>query len=121
MNELPTIEELDEQYEQYAVLLLERIAERAEMIKLLKMATPEKIGQVREIIADLDDIIEDIEEFLELLDKSRRLTHKTETSALKLQANTDIIEKQMRRHLAENSPEKLELFEAMLEDDGKSH
>lgn len=113
--------ETDEEYLRESALLLERIQMREEMLQILKFATADKTAAVRDAIASLDKSIEATENIIEFIVERRRLIKQCEAHDQKTLALAEKMMAGLRRHLAENEPEKLELLEAMLEDDGKSH
>jgi hypothetical protein len=114
-------DETDEGYLRESELLLERIRMREEMVQILKFATLDKTAGVRDVIARLDKSIEATEHILELYDERRRLTRECEIQDQKTLALAEKMMAGLRKHLAENEPEKLELLDAILEDEGKSH
>lgn len=110
-----------EKYEQESAKLLEYLARRDEMIKLLKLATRPKIPMVREAIGELDEIIERTENIIAIAYKAYELRQQLWRDDMKLMAMCDAIKPELLKHVAENNPEKLEELEAMLSDDYRTH
>ena len=106
-----------EKYEQESAKLLEVLARRDRMIKLLKLATQPKIPMVRKAISRLDDIIEKTENIIEIAYKTYQLRQDLWRNDMELMAMCDAIKPELLKHVAENNPEKLEELEAMLSDD----
>lgn len=113
--------EYKEQYRSESAGLLKKIAEREEFAKLLKIAKPDKIADVRAVIARMDSYIEDTENILEMTAKLIKKTENAIKNENELLAKAEIIRKELIEHIKKNEPEKLELLEAMLSDDGSSH
>ncbi len=100
--------------------LIERLAKREDAVKMLKIAHPSKIGAVRDWIAQIDKGIKQTEEILEMIkdlhtEKYKYLQGLEETGKL-----ADIINKELRAHVAAHNPEKLEELDAMLSIDEES-
>jgi hypothetical protein len=110
----------EEDYKKETQRLLERIEQREELIGLLKIAKPEKIAELREVISRFDKSIEATEEIIlmteDLIQKRREYIESLKEALIM----SEKIEKGMREHFADQ-PEKLAQLEAMLEDKGKSH
>lgn len=121
VDEYEEVQEALADYEESAARLLDAVARRDEMVALLKIAQPSKRAAVRQCIADCNDVIERTENSLEYhtahVESARRMVR----HYLKLGALCDFLEPQLIAHVAENNPEKLELLEAMLSDDSKTH
>jgi len=113
--------EMDDDYLEEVEKLMETIEKREEMLKLLKVARLRHIPEIRECIAGLDKSIEATEHILELQAAKLRQEKILEEQLDELMTMTDQIEIEMREHLKKNKPEKLEMFEAMMSDDGTSH
>lgn len=110
-----------ENYERESANLLAKIGERDELVKLLKIAQPEKIAELRELITRYDKYIEDTEEIVAIqysIYQSRIDYWKQMTE---LEAMSDVIRPALLKHVAEHNPEKLEELEAMLSGDDKTH
>ena len=110
-----------EEYERESAFLLEKIGERDDFAKLLKIAKPNKIAQIRTLLAEFDDLIEKQEKLTEM---SLKLHHKLREKwrrETKLAAMREAVGPELLKHAAEHQPEKLELLEALLSDDFKSH
>ena len=109
------------EYEQASAKLLEKISQRDELVGLLKYAAPARIADVREGIARFDKFIDEGERYvasrydvyLKAIDLWRNY--------MELEKMTRIIEPELRKYIADNEPEKLELLDAMLSGDHKTH
>lgn len=110
----------EEDYKKESTRLLELISKREEMVRLFKVAKPERFAELREAISGLDKSIESTEKVIELLEE---LIQKRQNYTENLKETSIMAEKVlkgMREHFADD-PEKLAQLEAMIEDDGKSH
>lgn len=121
VDEYEEVQDALRKYEDSAAKLLDAIAERDELVAALKIAHPSKIAEIRELIAEWNSLIESAEELLQdellLVEKVRKLVR----TYLELNAMNKLIEPELIKHVAEHNPEQLELLEAMLNDDGKTH
>ncbi len=110
------IDKIDEDYQEEAASLLERIERREEMRELLKVAAPSKIPAIRAYIAKLDKIIEETEEIMEVLVKKRRLQAELEQEYEELDKMNKAIEPELLAYLEKNNPEAYEKLKAELEE-----
>lgn len=115
-----SIEELHEKNRKETENLLERIKLREEMVGLLKIAKPEKIADIRSAISRLDKSIEATEKIIEINNAIIRQKDEYTEQTIILSEMSEKILEEMREHFADD-PEKLEILEAMLEDDGKAN
>ncbi len=110
------------EYNRECAKLIELTERREEMINLLKIAKPSKIVEIREVIPRLDRLIKQTEEIIELSFELVRHKRDHVRRCRRLEAMMEIILPELRKHLAENAPEKLEQLEAMLDPQGnKTH
>ena len=113
--------ETTEEYLKESKILFDLVARREEMLRLLKMAQPANVSQARKVIAQLDNLIERTEEIMEMqraLFLKRRKADKNDAELLLVAEKIQI---ELREYVAKNKPEKLELLDAMLSDDDKTH
>jgi len=113
--------ETTEEYIEESKSLFELIERREEMLRILKIAQPEYIPEVQKAIAQIDDLIERTEELMEMHRKLYFMEIEIDKNDAELVEFTEKVDKALREYVAKNNPEKLELIEAMLSDDGKSH
>jgi len=109
------------EYEQASAKLLDKIGQRDELVGLLKYAVPTRIPEVREGIARFDKFIDEGERYVAMRYEVYQKAIDVWRAYMKLEKMTRIIEPELRKHIAENDPEKLELLEAMLSGDYKTH
>jgi len=102
-------------------ILLELVGRRKEMLRLLKTAPPENVSKVRNAIADIDESIERTEEIMALEREIFLKSQKAEKDLFDLVELAEKIEPELRAYLAKHHPEKLELHDQVLSDDGKPH
>jgi hypothetical protein len=113
--------EQTEEYKKEYEKLLAKLKRRAELAEFLKFAKREQIPAVRAAIAGIDKYIEQTEVILEI-QKNKFLAEKeVEEADEKVLAMAEVILPELRKHLAETDPEKLEIFDAIMSDDGRSH
>lgn len=110
----------EEELEKQTRRLLELIEQRDEVIKLLKIAKPAKIADLREGVSLFDKSIESIEKFIVMTEDLIQKRRDYIENIKELIIMTDKIEAGMREHFADQ-PEKLAQLDAILEDTGKSH
>lgn len=113
--------ETTEEYIKNYEILLDLVRRREEMHKLLKIAQPVNIPKVQKAIANIDEGIERTEEIMELEREIFLKEQKLEKDYEELEEMMNLIEPELRKHVAEHNPEKLELLDAMLSDDDKTH
>lgn len=120
VDEYEEVQDALARYEANSARLLDAIARRDEMVEFLKIAPPAKIAEARALVAKWNGLIEDLEKMLEqnldLVEKARSLVR----SYKELEALNDAVEPALLKY-AEEHPEKRELLEAILSDDGKTH
>lgn len=110
-----------EVYEKECAKLLAKVSQRDELVKLLKIARPEKLGELRASIAKLDAFIAHTEEIIAMhydIYQKRQDLWKQETELL---AISEAIRPELLKYVAQHNPERLEELEAMFSDDDKSH
>ena len=106
--------ELSEDYRRNAAKLIKFIEKRDEMKDLLKLATADKVADVKYCIAELDKIIERSEVILEMEYKICVLQKEQVGRYKKLDEVCDLIEPELIKYVTENNPEKLpELMEML--------
>lgn len=110
-----------EDYERESANLLTKISERDELVKLLKIAQPEKLTELRELITEYDKYIEDTEKIVASCYEVYQRRVEYWKIMTELEAMNDVIRPALLKHVAEHNPEKLEELEAMLSDDHKTH
>lgn len=115
------LEDAKAEYEKESARLLNTIKKREEMIGLLKIAKPEKIKDIQELIPRLDKSIEQTEEILESISNHIQLLESAIKQSEEMDAMCDIIQKELLEYIAREKPEKLEEVEAMLLGEGSSH
>lgn len=122
-HEFETLEDIEKAYREISAVLLERIAQRDELVKLLKIARPSMVLQIQQDIARFDDAIESAEDCLETIAKIRETRIELDHSIANLLAFTDKIKPILFKHLAEHHPEKIEEFEILFnhKDSIKTH
>jgi hypothetical protein len=116
-EEISVFEEKLKKEVEYLLTLINR---REETVGLLKIAKPEKLADIRTMISRLDKSIESTEDIIALIEKTIEQKHEYVEQLKILLEMSETILKGMREHFADD-PEKLEMLEAMLEDDGKTH
>lgn len=120
IDEYEEVQEAVERYDKNIARLIDSIAERDEMVEFLKIAPPAKIAEGRQCIAQWNSLIESIEDALQdnilLIEQSRNLVR----TFKQIEAFNNAVEPALLKY-AEEHPEKRELIEAILTDDGKSH
>ena len=102
-------------------ILLDLVRRRKEMLRLLKIAQPEYIPKVQNAIAGIDDCIEQTEKIMALEREIFLKQQQTDKDWIELAELADKIEPELRTYLAEHHPEQLEIFDAMMSDDDKTH
>ncbi|MCD9187677.1 MAG: hypothetical protein LUM44_14755 [Pyrinomonadaceae bacterium] len=115
------LENAKKDYEEESANLLQMIEKREEMVRLLKIAKPDKIKDIQELIRGLDESIAQTEEIMESISN---LIEKIEAAIKhdeKLAVTVEIIQKELIEYVKREKPEKLEELEAMLFEDGTSH
>ncbi|HQU82839.1 MAG TPA: hypothetical protein PKY59_06930 [Pyrinomonadaceae bacterium] len=115
------LEDAKKEYEEESANLLQIISKREEMIGLLKIAKPEKIKEIQELIPRLDKSIALTEEMLESMSNHIKLLESAIKQAEELDAKCDIIQKELIEYIERENPEKLEEVKAMLFGEGSSH
>ncbi|MBS1792452.1 MAG: hypothetical protein JSS81_01290 [Acidobacteria bacterium] len=110
-----------ENYRKNYEILLDLIERRDDLRRLLKIAQPQWIGPAREAIARVDDCIERTEVIMDLERQLYEETIKAEEEEARLAEMAEGIIDELRDHVARNNPEKLELLEAILSGDDKTH
>ena len=108
-------------YRENYEILLELVERRKEMLQMLKIAQPENIQKVQKAIADIDQSISRTEEIMALEREIFLERQKADQQWIELAELADKIEPELRAYVAEHHPEKLELLDAMLSDDDKTH
>lgn len=110
----------EEDHKKISDILLESISQREELVRLLKIARPEKMAELREAISAFDQAIEATENYLATIED---LIQKRRVYIENLRKGWIISEKLVKgfREKYADDPEKLEMLEALLEDDGSSH
>lgn len=115
------LENAKKDYEEESANLLQMIEKREEIVRLLKIAKPDKIKDVQELIRDWDESIAQTEEILEsisnLIQKIEAAIKHDEELAVKV----EIIQKELIEYVKKEKPENLEALEAMLFENGTSH
>jgi hypothetical protein len=123
-DEIEVIDEeiglLEEQHKKETETLLTLINRREELVGLLKIAKPEKVADIRSAISSLDKSIESTENIIALNDDIILQKREYAEQMKNLLIMSETVLEGMREHLADDS-EKLEMLEAMHEDDGKTH
>jgi hypothetical protein len=109
--------EFRENYE----ILLQLVERRKEMVQLLKIAQPENVPKIQKAIADIDETIERTEKIMALERELFLERQKADKQWTELRDLADKIEPGLRAYVAEHHSEKLELLDAMLSDDDKTH
>jgi len=109
------------EYEQASAKLLDKIGQRDELVGLLKYAAPARVADVREGIARFDKFIDEGEKYVAMRYDVYLKAIEVWRAYMKLEKMTRIIEPELRKRIAENDSEKLELLEAMLSGDYKTH
>lgn len=115
------LEKNEKEYIEFSDKLLAAVHKREDLLKLLKIAHPNKILQINQAVSALDSLIERLEKRLEIIDRLITANKELIREYAVLEKMTDIIEADLTQYIKENCPEKLELLEAILSDDGKSH
>jgi len=113
--------ETTEEYIEESKNLFDLIERREKMLQLLKIAQPEYIPAAQQAIAQIDLVIEQTEELMEMHRKLYLMSIEADKSDAALLELSENIAIELREHVAKNNPEKLELLEAMLSDDDKTH
>jgi len=113
--------ETTEEYINESNSLFELIERREEMLRLLKIAQPEYVPEVQKAIAQIDNLIEQTEKMMEMHRKLYFMSIECDKSEAALLEFSDKVDKKLRKYVAEHHPEKLELLDAMLSDDDKTH
>lgn len=110
-----------EDYERESANLLQKISERDELVKLLKLARPDRLDAIKQNIKRLDKYIEGTEVIVEksLEVYETRIEYWKEMTIL--HEMSEIIKPELLAHVAKHNPEKLEELEAMLSDDDRTH
>lgn len=120
VDEYEEVQDALRRYEESSAKLLKAVAGREELIAALKIAHPSKLAELREGIVKWDIHIARIESMMEsnldLIEAARELVR----SDKRLAAFNDACDKGLAKY-AEEHPEKRELIEAILTDDGKTH
>ena len=115
------LENAKKDYEEESANLLQMIEKREEMVGLLKIAKPDKIKAVQEIIRDCDESISQTEEILESISNLIRLLETAIKRNEELEVKLEVAQKEFLEYIKREKPEKLEEIEAMLFEDGTSH
>ncbi len=113
--------ETTETYQENYKILLNLIERGEAMQKLLKIAQPVYIPKIHEALAGINKSIARTERILELQREIFIQTKIAEKGEAELLETAEIIEKELREYIAKHKPEKLEILEAMLSDDDKTH
>ena len=108
-------------YRENYEILLELVERRKEMLRLLKIAQPENVPRVQKAIAEIDKTIGRTETIMALEREVFLERQKADKQWNELTDLADKIEPELRAYIAEHHPEKLELLDAMLSDDDKTH
>jgi hypothetical protein len=94
-----------EEYKKESETLLFHLQEREEMTRLLKIAHPSKVSEIREVIAGLDHLIERTEKIMQIILEKYQLEQEAEEHYLKVQAKMDKALPELLAYLAEHNPE----------------
>ena len=113
--------ELTEEYKKEYDNLLAKLKKRDELTGFLRFAQPKQIPAIREAIAGIDKYIEHTEVILEIQKEKFLAEKECEEADRKALEMVEMILPELRKHLAETAPEKLEILDAILNDDGKTH
>lgn len=120
VDEYEEVQDALQRYDETAAKLLDAIAGREELVAALKIAHPSKIAELRKGISMWDELIVEVESMMEdtldLIEKARALVR----SDKRIAAFNDAVDASLVKY-AEEHPEKRELIEAILSDDGKTH
>lgn len=100
--------------------LLTLINRREELVGLLKIAKPEKLADIRSAISSLGKSIESTEIIIALNEELIQQKREYAEQMKNLLIMSEKVLEGMREHFADDA-ERLEILEAMLEDDGKTH
>lgn len=113
--------ESTESYRENYKILLNLIARSDGMRRLLKIAQPENIRKIHEALANIEKGIARTEKIMELEREIFIETQKADKLTIELMEINENVEKELLEYVAKHSPEQLELLEAMLSDDDKTH
>jgi hypothetical protein len=108
--------ETTEEYQEESAKLFELLQRRDKMRELLKIAQPDKIAEVRRVIANLDSIIKQTEEIMEMIAKTHQKELELDKEYEELDRMNKIIEPLLLAHLKEHNPEAYEKLKAELEE-----
>lgn len=115
------LENAKKDYEKESEYLLQTIAKREEMVGLLKIAKPDKIKDIQDVVQRLDSSINQTERIMEHICKQIDLLEKAIKHAEELEIKLDFVQKEFLEYIKREKPEKLEEVEAMILEDGTSH
>lgn len=113
--------ELTEEYKKEYDNLLAKLKKRDELTEFLRFAQPRQIPALRQAIAGIDKYIEQTEVILEIQKEKFLAEKECEEADRQALEMVEMILPELRKHLAETAPEKLEILDAMLSDDGSNH
>lgn len=115
------LEQHEEDYNFFSEKLISAVEQRETFVKLLKIAPPDKLADVREAIAAADNLIEKIEDSLEFTADLIRKNKELSQRLAEIAEFNDRVDVELIKYVEKNCPERLEEIEILLFEDGTSH